>query len=392
MLRAIFLACLLLGTAAADSVIRVTDFGARPNDKNDDTEAIQAACDAAKKRLFGYRREGTPGMVVSAPEIRFPHGKYRISRTIKVPAGVTLRGEGTGSLIEFTGNQDEDVFHIRASKQLVEDLIFIGGRHQLTFSNANIDNTMLTLRRCQFRFAAGFAVRVVPSDGKDHMSSLTLLDGCTFSRNHQCIENNGDLMHLRDCWMELKQPEMIDGPAIVNRSGKLMMTNLCGVPCANPPKGEKYLENARWIDNYGALRLQYVRFGGEGGGIPAVYNFADGRNPISPLGGSGTEIIIENSSLCVGQIKRPNKGVLRLFELPSQIRIEGNFGSTNSPMVILSPELEKRLKDPAELDHRLRRCFRYTIKNNLACPGPLPAVLRKWFTADTDVPFARDEK
>ena len=61
-------------------------------------------------------------------------------------------------------------------------------------------------------------------------------------------------------------------------------------------------------------------------------------------------------------------------------------------MVLLSPELEKRLKDPAELGHRLRRCFRYTIKNNLACPGPLPAVLRKWFTADTDVPFARDEK
>ena len=374
--------------AASGRKISVTDFGAIPNDSKDDTGAFQKALQEAAKRTFGQRIAGSRGMIMSSPEVFIPHGRYRISSTLKVPGGVSLKGEGSGSLILFTGKDDQDMFQIYASRQYFEDLIFVGGRHQLVFSNPNSDKTMLTLRRCQFRSAKGFAVRVVPSGNADHMSSLTVLDGCLFVGNYQCVENNGDLIHLRDCWIELKQPEMADGPAIVNRSGRLMITNLCGVPCANPPKGPVYLKNARWIDNYGSVRMQYARIGGEGGGIPAIYHYRDCRNPRSPRCGGGTgEIIIENSVLNVGQLKRENKGVLRLFGLPSLIRMEGNIGYADRPAIVLDEAFAKKLAAfPPEKD-RLSACFRYVWKGNAGLTPVIPAVLKPLFSKDSEVLF-----
>ena len=389
-MRNLFILSLVFAVSvqAADSIIRVTDFGAKPNDNEDDTEAVEAAFKAAGKKIMGCRSPYIKGQVLTAPEIRFPHGRYRINRTLKVPFGVALRGEGTGSAIVFTGEKPDDVFHFSGNKQTVEDLIFIGGKNQLTFSNKNVDKTMLTIRHCQFIAAAGFCIRVIPLPEVTHMSSLTLIDNCVFQHNYQCIVNNGDLMHIRDCWMELSQPEMADGPAIVNRSGKLMITNLCGVPCANPPKGPKYLHNARWIDNYSSLRLQYVRIGGEGGGIPAVYHYADGRNPKSPnLAGGVCEIIIENSVLNVGQVRRANRGVLRLFELPTMIRLEGNYGYGDRPVIILEKALAERLgKNPPGKD-RFLKGFRYSWRCNAGPVPAIPAVLKPLFTRDSEVIF-----
>lgn len=368
--------------------ISVTDFGAVPNDRKDDTEAFRKAFQAAAKKTFGQRVPGVKTVIYGSPEVFIPHGRYQISSTVQVPGGISLKGEGSGSLILFTGKSGQDMFHFYASRQYVEDLIFVGGHHQLVFSNANTDKTMLTMRRCQFRLAKGFAVRVVPKGKADHMSSLTLIDNCLFAGNYQCVENNGDLIHLRDCWIELKQPEMIDGPAIVNLSGRLMITNLCGVPCANPPKGPKYLKNARWIDNYGSVRLLYARIGGEGGGIPAIYHYRDCRNPGSPRCGSGTgEIIIENSILNVGQLKRENKGVLRLFGLPSLIRMEGNIGYADRPAIVLDEAFAKKLAASPPGKDRLSACFRYVWKGNAGLTPVIPAVLKPFFTKDSEVLF-----
>ena len=397
--RILFLLLLSLSLTAAEKKpgpvpaqtyqkISVTDFGAIPNDRKDDTEAFQKAFQAAAKRTFGQRISGTRSLILSSPEVFVPHGRYRISSTLKVPGSVSLKGEGTGSLILFTGKDDQDMFQIYAGRQYFEDLIFVGGRHQLVFSNPNTDKTMLTLRRCQFRLAKGFAVRVVPSGKADHMSSLTLLDSCLFVGNYQCVENNGDLIHLRDCWIELKQPEMADGPAIVNRSGRLMITNLCGVPCANPPKGPVYLKNARWIDNYGSVRLQYARIGGEGGGIPAIYHYRDCRNPKSPRCGSGTgEIIIENSVLNVGQFKRENKGILRLYGLPSLIRMEGNIGYADRPAIVLDPAFARKLAGNPPGKDRLCAAFRYVLKGNAGLVPEVPVILKPLFTKDSEVNF-----
>jgi len=376
------------GEKYAAKRICVTDFGAVPNDGKDDTEAFRAAVRAAAKKTFAQSVSGTKALIYSTPEVFVPHGRYQISSTVKIPGGVCLKGEGAGSLIMFTGKDDEDMFLLYANRQYLEDLIFVGGRHQLVFSNRNADKTMITLRRCQFRLAKGFAVRIVPSGGADHMSSLTVLDGCLFVGNYQCIENNGDLIHLRDCWIELKQPEMADGPAIVNRSGRLMVTNLCGVPCANPPKGPKYLKNARWIDNYGSVRLQYARIGGEGGGIPAIYHFRDCRNPKSPRCGGGTgEIIIENSVLNVGQLRRENKGILHLFGLPSLVRIEGNIGFADRPAIVLDKAFAEKLAASPPGKDRLCACFRYVWRSNAGSTPTIPAILAPLFSKDSEVDF-----
>ena len=82
-MRNLFILSLVFAVSvhAADSVIRVTDFGAKPNDNEDDTAAVEAAFKAAGKKVMGCRSPYIKGQVLTAPEIRFPHGRYRISRT-----------------------------------------------------------------------------------------------------------------------------------------------------------------------------------------------------------------------------------------------------------------------------------------------------------------------
>ncbi|MBR1952907.1 MAG: hypothetical protein IKA32_10040 [Lentisphaeria bacterium] len=364
-----------------DTILDVCKFGAVPNDGKDDTAAVEKALQQAFKRRRGYRN----GRYVSAPAVHFPYGQYHLSRPLKVPACAALTGEGGGTFLIYTGSKNDTVFTVEASTQRVENLIFCGGKTHLQFSNPNWDTTLITIRNCRFLNASGVAVRIIPSGNKDHMSALTLIENAVFEGNYQCVENTGDLFKIRDSWVQLKQPQMADGAAFINRSGRMMLENVCGVPSANPPKGKEYLQNVRWIDNYGAIRCNMVRFGGEGGGIPIVYHYGDGRRKTSHLQGNGKEIIIENSEVYPGQLKRKNRCVMRLFELPSQIRYEGNHGHTDRPVIILEPALAERLKKNPPGKDRTTFFFSYSFRNNTGAKLQIPEVLHDLISADSEI-------
>lgn len=81
----------------------VLSFGAIPNSKNDSTSAFQKAIDAAYK---------AGGGIVYAP-----HGRYRFEGSLKIPPGVTLRGDwtdpqrgglGKGTILEILGGRDSE--------------------------------------------------------------------------------------------------------------------------------------------------------------------------------------------------------------------------------------------------------------------------------------------
>src|SRR6185503_7908831 len=83
-------------TAYAQS-FNVKDFGAKGDGTTDDTRAIQAALDAAGKRVHSEFEPGAAYFFAS-PEVRFPVGKYTVSDTLKT--NVNLVGEGGAILYQ----------------------------------------------------------------------------------------------------------------------------------------------------------------------------------------------------------------------------------------------------------------------------------------------------
>ncbi len=62
-----------------DTLYNVRDFGAAGDDRQDDTDAIQAALDRAGENGGGV--------------VYLPRGRYRVTATLEIPPGVTLRGQ-----------------------------------------------------------------------------------------------------------------------------------------------------------------------------------------------------------------------------------------------------------------------------------------------------------
>jgi hypothetical protein len=101
--RALFAAIMLLFTAAvAAAEFNIRDYGARPNDDEDDTRAIAAALEACGKAGGGT--------------VVVPAGTYVISRQgaespiLQIPSNTTLRGEGDASVLKFSARVNQTNF------------------------------------------------------------------------------------------------------------------------------------------------------------------------------------------------------------------------------------------------------------------------------------------
>ena len=389
-MRRLIAMALLFSFLLGAEEFNVKKFGAVGDGKQDDTAAIQAAVNAATKKVSKFRKFGRhpqSSAFGTGHTVTFPSGVYKITKTIAVAGYVSLSGTNGVPMIQWNGEENGVMFDFRAFRTRVEKLIFTGGGTQLRFHNKNVDKTLITIRDCQFFYADRFAVLLTPDTGADHLSALSLIEGCLFSKNYQCVQNFGDMMEIRNCWVDQTQPQMADGAAFVNRHGTMRIVFCCLTPSANPDKGPLYYHNARWVDNYGRFEADSVRFGGEGGGLPAVYNYsrAATRHPWT----GGGRISIVNSQLACGQFKRENGSIIRLFALPSQIVLMNNYGLTQTPLLLCDPQLdvENTLKKNPNGTTRIR----YHIFNNKISSSSVnvvPEVLKQFFTKESDCVFA----
>ena len=138
-------------TAYAGAVLNVRDFGAVGDGVADDFPAIQRAFDKANDcRIADGKRLGGSSEGVTAPVVFLPKGKYRVSRTLVATTGVTMRGEGTDSVLT-TDREDILILYLHmAYRCVVRDLTFRGGDGHVAFWSKNRDRVTITLEGCRF--------------------------------------------------------------------------------------------------------------------------------------------------------------------------------------------------------------------------------------------------
>ena len=235
------------GLLAEENVgtINVKELGARGDNVTDDTKAIQAAFEAQEK--YPYK------------EVVFPAGSYRIRDAITMYAP-NVRGEGPVSIYQETPGKD--IFFVKfAWRGSVTNLSFFGGARQLNLRNIRVDQGLLFVERCSFNNSSDFAIYMEPRSEPMHF----VIRGCHFNNCEQVLHTVCDWTTLSDCWITTAR--MKNKAAIEARGAKLLCENIVGVPIVAGP-------DDRWIDNYGNLTCRNFRFGGEGGGFTAVWNFA----------------------------------------------------------------------------------------------------------------------
>ncbi len=279
-------------------VVNVRDFGAKGDGVTDDTAAIRAAAHAASINLSEQMPSGLH--IQAGPVLVFPDGKYMISDNI--PLGV-LEVRGEGRPIIWQTNSDKDILVQGDAWRLsIRNISFFGGRNQIDLRNKNLDTGQIIIENCRFYHATGFALYT------DVLSTTVKVSDCVLYQNHQTwFLGRSDQAIMRDCWITTSA-DMKDKAVIENRGASLMLENICGVPLTGAPR-------QRWIDNYGVLTCNRVRFGAEGGGFTPVYNY----NKYAPSTW-GTSVIMDNCLVFANSSLTANCAVY-CYEVPNTIRI-----------------------------------------------------------------------
>ncbi|MBR7118819.1 MAG: hypothetical protein IKC77_01310 [Lentisphaeria bacterium] len=350
--------------AVAQNTYNVRDFGAKGDGKTDDTAAIRRACEAAMKALGkGSRSYKKFKAAHDQRTVYFPQGTYIVKGTMNI-SDVSLKSDGARIIQK---DRNAITFNYTTFWAVnISGFSFSGGKQHIVLTNDNIDKSLIFIDHCRFFHSSGTAVETL----KGAQSTLFTLSNCEFIRCMSAVENRCDWAVLRDFW--LMTPErMFDRAAIINRQGYMFVNNMLGVPLCNGA-------DQRWIDNYGSLHCIACRFGAEGGGYTAIYNFRK-----YDIHGIGSQVIVESSQISTNTSPQRN-AVVYCVEVPNQITVKDN--TLNGAVAIkVAPEIdlenyffaEKRMVNfrvkgniTTELDEPMMPAL---LENPVIKPVPMPA-------------------
>ena len=339
LMKKIITFCLMLSTLMLWGV-NVKDFGAKGDGKTDDTAAIRKAADAAvkkQKNMYDNR------------SLYFPPGTYRLKGQITL-RNISLRGKD--AVIDQKDRNAISFYYTDFWSIRVTGLTFNGGKGHVSVINDNTDKSLFFVDNCRFFHCSGSAL----TTRHGAQSVLFTVKNCEFIRCMAAVDSDSDWTVIRDVWI-MNVENMRNSAQIINRHGVMTVDNLLGVPLCNGA-------NQRWIDNYGSLTANGCRFGAEGGGFTAVYNFRK-YHPMIPQ-----SVILRGCEISAHTSVMRNCGVY-CAEIPNQIVLE-NCRASQTGGISVDPKLDlkKYFYGPAGN-------FRFILKDNVGLTeNALPQLLR----------------
>ncbi len=236
---------------------------------HDDTAGIQVAIDAAAARAGTY----TPGALAVEgwqPTVVFPAGKYLINDALVIGPYTRLKGLGQAVIIQANAAKDI-IVSTDFRRNEFHNLTLYGGINQIELSmGTTSEPAMITIDHCGFYAGTGYAVYASQTSGGSrlHISNSWMV------RCKQFLYNALDTARVSDTWIEPYDGYGANDTAQIVNYGQLALRGITGVP-ANTA-----YSTVRWIDNYNSVHISGgCRFGGEGGGIPIVYQM---RSALAP--------------------------------------------------------------------------------------------------------------
>lgn len=125
--------------------VSVVDFGANGHDNRWDSDAIQAAIDSLPRPSMPGGREPAGGVVA------LPAGRYALNKPLRIFSGVTLRGEGAGTVLHMTTDEPAILLvspfgHRYVASAVVEDLTIYTDRGDAIAADPAVSNIV----QCRF--------------------------------------------------------------------------------------------------------------------------------------------------------------------------------------------------------------------------------------------------
>ncbi len=308
------------------------------------SDAIQAAINAilADYGINGYFDPDTSVYLLSMPVLYFPPGRYRIKTAISFPVTIgSLTIQGDNAIIlphqDFPNGNFSSAgwaFSIaQGYKYKIEGLSFMNFKKALSVNTNVTESSQLNIESCAFQGCA-LALQLAGASG------ISIIEKNKFHKNIQAIKIlAGDKVIVKDNWITSgnmphldpsNYPDQYDNfrPCQIENRGFLHFETNLLVP-ELPEAGT--IEPA-WINNYGIVKVDGVRQGGEGnGGFTLINNFAGNFEASSnaPLPNS---VIVKNSQ-CFGIYgNNDSTGLLQpaivryVSKIPNLTVIEANTG------------------------------------------------------------------
>jgi hypothetical protein len=305
---------------------------------NDDSDAVEAAGIWQLEQRQQWNPEfggiGTSAVTV-LPAITVSKGA-RIKLTRKVTPPAFMKADGFAS-IEAPLNVDmfENMNNYRS---FYENFYFIGGDIQVHLANENRNGGQWMFNLCSFVGSNKTAVKLDNTSVTYGVTStIGIFKDCRWMKTRRGLSSACDHVYIQGGWMQPESDWFDTNTPFIEHWGMLTMTEIMLIP--GGPEDSHFPAKARWVSSHGGCRFNSVRFGGEDGGLPAVYWHA-----VPPRFVAGTAESIEagvtfnNCTGYFGGIVRPDRGgVVLQGQMPRNIRYIGDTGPITGLLVNNDP-------------------------------------------------------
>jgi hypothetical protein len=229
----------------------IMDFGASGKGNVDDSAAFRKAVAACARDT-------------SLVELVVPYGVYRMDQPVALPPRMIIRGAGHASLLQPRDGTGAIFAADEAQHLLFQNLDFRDSGGAIAITTKAAARSAVLIDNCSFNRIRDGAISCFSGKGNIGEPNKTVLrvSDCTFVLS-QVLIHNARLAVVDNAWISSTSTQ---ATGILINKGTLHLKSLCGVPGGG--------QDLRWVDNYHQFFGDRCRFGGEGGGVPAVVNFA----------------------------------------------------------------------------------------------------------------------